>query len=141
MLSDRTVHDNLAFVLKATGWKGKEEIEKRIEEVLVKVGLERKGYKMPHQLSGGEQQMLAMGRALMTEPNVLLLDEPTNHLDLEAIIALGEGLRDFKGNVICTSHDRELLDAFADRIIALQSDGTFIDFKGSYEEFAEAHGH
>jgi len=69
------------------------------------------------------------------------LDEPTNHLDLEAIIALGEALHDFKGNVICTSHDRELLDAFAGRIISLNTDGSFTDFKGTYEEFAEAHGH
>ena len=67
-----------------------------------------------------------------------LLDEPTNHLDLEAIIALGEGLHQYAGSVICVSHDRELLDAYANRIIEIQNDGTIIDFKGSYEEFMES---
>ena len=70
--------------------------------------------------------------------NLLVLDEPTNHLDLESIVALGEALYNFKGNVICVSHDRELLDAFATRIIELHPDGTFTDFQGSYEEYAEA---
>jgi ATPase subunit of ABC transporter with duplicated ATPase domains len=70
--------------------------------------------------------------------NFLVLDEPTNHLDLEAIVALGEALHEFNGNVICVSHDRELLDAYANRIIELYDDGTYVDFKGTYEEFAEA---
>jgi ATPase subunit of ABC transporter with duplicated ATPase domains len=70
--------------------------------------------------------------------NFLVLDEPSNHLDLEAIVALGEALHQFKGNVICVSHDRELLDAFANRIIEINPDGSITDFKGSYEEYAEA---
>ena len=92
-------------------------------------------------ISGGEKHRMMLSKMMLEEGNFLVLDEPTNHLDLEAIIALGEGLRDFEGNVICTSHDRELLDAFASRIIRLEKDGSCTDFKGTYEEFAETHGH
>jgi ATPase subunit of ABC transporter with duplicated ATPase domains len=74
----------------------------------------------------------------MRRIDLLIVDEPTNHLDLEAIVALGEGLYNFKGNVICVSHDRELLDAFATRVIELHPNGTYTDFKGTYEEFAGA---
>ena len=74
---------------------------------------------------------------MLEEPNFIILDEQTNHLDLEAIIALGEGLLKYDGCVICVSHDRELLDAYANRIIQIQDNGTIIDFKGSYEEFLE----
>ena len=89
-------------------------------------------------ISGGEKHRMMLSKMMLEGGNFLVLDEPSNHLDLEAIVALGEGLLEFKGNVICVSHDRELLDAFASRIIELREDGTFVDFKGSYEEFAEA---
>jgi ATPase subunit of ABC transporter with duplicated ATPase domains len=89
-------------------------------------------------ISGGEKHRMMLSKMMLEGGNFLILDEPSNHLDLEAIVALGEALHSFKGNVICVSHDRELLDAFASRILELQSDGTIIDFKGSYEEFAEA---
>ena len=89
-------------------------------------------------ISGGEKHRMMLSKMMLEGGNFLVLDEPSNHLDLEAIVALGEGLLEFKGNVICVSHDRELLDAFAGRIIELREDGTFVDFKGSYEEFAEA---
>jgi ATPase subunit of ABC transporter with duplicated ATPase domains len=89
-------------------------------------------------ISGGEKHRMMLSKMMLEAGNFLVLDEPSNHLDLEAIVALGEGLHGFKGNVICVSHDRELLDAFATRIIELHDDGTYIDFKGSYEEFAEA---
>ncbi len=89
-------------------------------------------------ISGGEKHRMMLSKMMLENGNFLVLDEPTNHLDLEAIIALGEALHEFKGNVICVSHDRELLDAFATRIIELHEDHTYIDFKGSYEEFAEA---
>lgn len=92
-------------------------------------------------ISGGEKHRMMLSKMMLEQGNFLVLDEPTNHLDLEAIIALGEALRDFKGNVICVSHDRELLDAFAERIIILNADGSFTDFRGSYEEYAEIHAH
>ncbi|MDX9813344.1 MAG: ATP-binding cassette domain-containing protein [Sulfurimonas sp.] len=89
-------------------------------------------------ISGGEKHRMMLSKMMLEGGNFLVLDEPTNHLDLEAIIALGEALYEFKGNVICVSHDRELLDAFATRVIELREDGSYIDFKGSYEEFAQA---
>ena len=88
--------------------------------------------------SGGEKHRMMLSKIMLEQPNFMVLDEPTNHLDLEAIIALGEGLLEFPGSVICVSHDRELLDAYANRIIEIQEDGTIIDFKGSYEEFIES---
>lgn len=86
-------------------------------------------------ISGGEKHRMMLSKMMLENGNFLVLDEPTNHLDLEAIVALGEGLLDFDGNVICVSHDRELLDAFANRIIELHPDGTYVDFKGTYEQF------
>ena len=91
-------------------------------------------------LSGGEKHRMMLSRMMLQKGNFLVLDEPDNHLDLEAIIALGEGLFKFPGNVICVTHDRELIDAFANRIIEIQSDGTYIDFKGDYETFRETYG-
>ncbi|MEA2073265.1 MAG: ABC transporter ATP-binding protein, partial [Campylobacterota bacterium] len=88
-------------------------------------------------ISGGEKHRMMLSKMMLENGNFLLLDEPSNHLDLEAIVALGEAMHEFKGNVICSSHDRELLDAFANRIIEIQADGSIIDFIGSYEEFAE----
>jgi len=89
-------------------------------------------------ISGGEKHRMMLSKMMLEGGNFLVLDEPSNHLDLEAIVALGEALHEFKGNVICVSHDRELLDAYATRVIEIQNDGTVIDFKGTYEEFAEA---
>jgi len=94
--------------------------------------------KSVEKISGGEKHRMMLSKMMLENGNFLVLDEPTNHLDLEAIVALGEGLLDFEGNVICVSHDRELLDAFATRIIEIHSDLTFTDFKGTYEEFVEA---
>ena len=88
--------------------------------------------------SGGEKHRMMLSKIMLEKRNFLILDEPTNHLDLEAIIALGEGLLAYEGTVICVSHDRELLDAFANRIIEIQEDGSIIDFDGSYEEFLES---
>ncbi len=88
--------------------------------------------------SGGEKHRMWLSKIMLEQPNFMVLDEPTNHLDLEAIIALGEALHTYDGSVICVSHDRELLDAYANRILAIQSDGTIFDFKGTYEEYLEA---
>lgn len=87
-------------------------------------------------LSGGEKHRLMLSRLMLERGNLLVLDEPNNHLDLEAIIALGEALYKFVGNVICVSHDRELIDAFANRIIHLKGNGEVVDFKGTFEEYA-----
>jgi ATPase subunit of ABC transporter with duplicated ATPase domains len=87
--------------------------------------------------SGGEKHRIMLSRMMMDSANFLVLDEPDNHLDLEAIIALGEALHNYEGGLICVSHDRELIDSFANRIIKINSDGSIIDFKGSYENFVE----
>ena len=88
-------------------------------------------------ISGGEKHRMMLSKMMLEQGNFLVLDEPTNHLDLEAIIALGEALYNFKGNVICVTHDRELIDAFANRIIEIKPGGEIVDFKGNYEEYAE----
>jgi ATPase subunit of ABC transporter with duplicated ATPase domains len=80
---------------------------------------------------------MMLSKIMLEQGNFLLLDEPTNHLDLEAIIALGEALYNYDGGCICVTHDRELLDAFANRIIEIQIDGSIIDHRGTYEEFLE----
>ncbi|HIP45746.1 MAG TPA: ATP-binding cassette domain-containing protein [Sulfurospirillum arcachonense] len=92
-------------------------------------------------ISGGEKHRMMLSKMMLQKGNFLTLDEPDNHLDLEAIIALGEGLFKFPGNVICVTHDRELIDAFANRIIEMKPDGSVIDFKGPYEEYKEKYGH
>jgi len=89
--------------------------------------------------SGGEKHRVMLSKMMMDSANFLVLDEPNNHLDLEAIVALGEALHNYQGGVICVSHDRELIDAFANRIIKLNEDGSVIDFEGNYEEFVEQH--
>jgi len=91
--------------------------------------------------SGGEKHRVMLSKMMMDACNFLVLDEPNNHLDLEAIVSLGEALHGYYGGVICVSHDRELIDAFANRIIKINEDGTLIDFEGDYEKFVEIHGH
>jgi ATPase subunit of ABC transporter with duplicated ATPase domains len=89
-------------------------------------------------ISGGEKHRMMLSKMMMDDANFLILDEPDNHLDLEAIIALGEALYNYTGGVICVTHDRELIDAFANRIIEIKPDGEIIDFKGNYEEYKES---
>ena len=108
LLTDRNVHDNLAFVLKATGWKNKIEIESRIAEVLDSVGVLDKLMKMPHQLSGGEQQRVVIGRATLNNPDLILADEPTGNLDPETseeILDLFIRLNQTGKTVIMVTHD------------------------------------
>jgi len=120
LLTDRTVNENLAFVLKATGWKSKFEIDLRIGEVLEKVGLSLKRYKMPHQLSGGEQQRVVIGRALLNDPEIILADEPTGNLDPETSDGIVRLLTDISKTgraVIVATHNYTLLKKFAARTI------------------------
>ena len=110
--------ENLEFVLKSTGWKNKHEIDTRIGEVLNKVGLGLKGYKMPHQLSGGEQQRVVIGRALLNDPDIILADEPTGNLDpetSEGIIRLLTDISKTGRAVIVATHNYTILKKFAAR--------------------------
>jgi cell division transport system ATP-binding protein len=125
LLIDRSVHDNLEFVLKATGWKNKNEIEERIGDVLEKVGLERKGYKMPHQLSGGEQQRVVIGRALLNDPDIILADEPTGNLDPETSEGIVRLLKDISTTgraVIVATHNYTILKRFPARTVKCEED-------------------
>ena len=115
LLGDRTVYKNLQFVLKATGWKKKDEIDQRINEVLSDVGLQDKIEKMPHELSGGEQQRIAIARAILNHPKMIVADEPTGSLDAETAENILELLRKIsqKGTaVIMTTHNIPLLDKY-----------------------------
>ncbi|HEY0977169.1 MAG TPA: ATP-binding cassette domain-containing protein [Flavobacteriales bacterium] len=108
LLSDRNVKDNLLFVMKSTGWKDDKAIEARIQEVLDKVGLGNKGYKMPHELSGGEQQRVSIARALVNDPELILADEPTGNLDpetTEEILDLLYAISRTGRSVIMATHD------------------------------------
>jgi cell division transport system ATP-binding protein len=120
LLIDRSVNENLAFVLKATGWKTRKEIDTRIGEVLEKVGLGLKGYKMPHQLSGGEQQRVVIGRALLNDPDIILADEPTGNLDPETSEGILRLLTDISKTgraVVVATHNYTLLKKFSARTI------------------------
>lgn len=120
LLSDRTVDDNLSFVLKATGWKNKKEIKARIQEVLEMVGLQTKGFKMPHQLSGGEQQRVAIARALLNQPKLILADEPTGNLDPETsqrILNLLIQISQKGTAVLMATHDYTLMQRFHQRTL------------------------
>lgn len=120
LLTDRSVKDNLLFVLKATGWKDKKAIDARIEEVLTKVGMAAKGYKMPHQLSGGEQQRVAIARALLNNPEVILADEPTGNLDpgtSEEIMILLKDICAQERAMLMATHDYALILKFPSRTL------------------------
>ena len=120
LLSDRSLNDNLEFVLKATGWNKKEEISKRIEEVLESVHLEEFNNKMPHELSGGEKQRAAIARALLNKPKVILADEPTGSLDpkkSEKIIELLKEINEKGTTILIATHDYEIIKKFNSRII------------------------
>ena len=126
LLMDRTVEDNLSFVLKATGWKNEEEISKRIMEVLSAVGMERKAHKMPHQLSGGEQQRIAIARSLLNDPQVIIADEPTGNLDNETadgIMKLLTGINREKGTaVVMVTHNRQIFEKYPGRVMVCKDE-------------------
>lgn len=112
LLNDRTVRDNLNFVLTATGWKDKAEMESKINEVLDKVDMKTKAFKYPYQLSGGEQQRVAIARALLNDPELILADEPTGNLDPQTSVEVMEVLREINKNgntILMATHDYALL--------------------------------
>ena len=126
LLTDRSVSKNLEFVLKATGWKKQAEIRARIEEVLRQVGMPDKGYKMPHELSGGEQQRIAIARALLNHPRLILADEPTGNLDPETSGQIVQLLHDIcqQGTaVIMTTHNYTLVHNYPARIVKCENAG------------------
>lgn len=119
LLTDRTVHDNLEFVLRATGWKSKGEIKDRIDEVLNLVGMSNKGYKLPNELSGGEQQRIVIARSVLNSPEIILADEPTGNLDVEtgrAIAGLLHDISEAGSLVIMTTHNLQLLREFPGKV-------------------------
>ncbi|PZW38833.1 MULTISPECIES: cell division ATP-binding protein FtsE [Mesonia] len=112
LLNDRTIKDNLMFVLKATGWKEKKAMESKIDQVLDKVGMKTKNFKYPYQLSGGEQQRIAIARALLNDPELILADEPTGNLDPQTSVEVMEVLQEINRNgntILMATHDYALL--------------------------------
>lgn len=124
LLSDRSVNDNLLFVMKATGWKEKNKMQQKAQEVLGKVGLGTKGFKMPYELSGGEQQRVVIARALINSPEVILADEPTGNLDTETaqeIVGLLYEISKTGRAVVIATHDFHLFERFSGRTIRCEN--------------------
>lgn len=120
LLTDRNVYDNLLFVLDATGWKKRADIDERIEKVLKQVGMLNKSYKMPHELSGGEQQRIVIARALLNKPRLILADEPTGNLDPETSEQIVHHLHEISANgtaVIMATHNMALVQQFPGRVL------------------------
>lgn len=126
LLMDRSVEENLRFVLKATGWKNEDEMNNRIKQVLDAVGMELKAHKMPHQLSGGEQQRIAIARSLLNYPSVIIADEPTGNLDNETadgIMKLLTGINRDKGTaVVMVTHNRQIFEKYPGRVMVCKDE-------------------
>lgn len=126
LLMDRSVEENLLFVLRATGWKDEEAMNARISSVLTAVGMERKAHKMPHQLSGGEQQRIAIARSLLNEPQVIIADEPTGNLDNETadgIMKLLTGINKEKGTaIVMVTHNRQIFEKYPGRVMVCKDE-------------------
>ena len=136
LLGDRTVYKNLRFVLKATGWKDKNEINTRINEVLSDVGLEDKADKLPHELSGGEQQRVAIARAILNKPKVIIADEPTGNLDPETAESIIRMLKDISQTgtaVVMSTHNIPLLDKYPG-IVYRCADGKLEEITDDYNK-------
>ena len=140
LLMDRSVEDNLLFVLRATGWKDDEQMMRRITSVLDAVGMERKRHKMPHQLSGGEQQRIAIARSLLNDPQVIIADEPTGNLDNETadgIMKLLSRINEENGTaIIMVTHNRQLFQEYPGRVMVCK-DETCIEMANDDEESIE----
>ena len=124
LLTDRSVYENLAFVLRATGWRHKGEMKDRIEEVLKQVGMNNKGYKLPNELSGGEQQRIVIARAILNSPDIILADEPTGNLDVETGKAIAELLSNLAKDgtlVVMTTHNLQLLEQYPGRVFRCEN--------------------
>lgn len=122
LLTDRTVNQNLEFIMKATGWKKADKILDRTNEVLAKVGMGTKGFKMPHELSGGEQQRVCIARALINDPEIILADEPTGNLDPETSAEIVKLLHDISKSgtcVIIATHNHFMIEKFPGRVVKL----------------------
>jgi cell division transport system ATP-binding protein len=130
LLTDRNVHDNLKFVLNATGWNNDKEIEDKIDEVLGKVGLKTKGFKYPYELSGGEQQRVDIARALLNSPRLILADEPTGNLDPETTDEIMNLLfqisKELGTAIVMATHDYMVINKYPARMIRTE-DGKVID--------------
>lgn len=140
LLGDRTVRKNLQFVLKSTGWRKKEEIEQRIKDVLTDVGMIDKIDKMPHELSGGEQQRIAIARAILNHPKVIIADEPTGNLDPETAEKIIQLLRDISQTgtaVVMSTHNMPLLDRYPG-IVYRCINGNLEEITKSYNKLAFA---
>ncbi len=128
LLNDRTISDNLLFVLKATGWKDKTKMQNKITEVLSKVNLHDKGAKMPYQLSGGEQQRIAIARALLNDPELIIADEPTGNLDpktsMEVMLLLNEIHQSGK-TILMATHDYSLILKYPQRTFKVENSEVF----------------
>ena len=136
LLHDRTVAKNLRFVLKATGWKNKKDIEERIDEVLEMVGMQEKKDKMPHELSGGEQQRIAIARAILNKPKIIIADEPTGNLDPETASYIIDLLRQISQTgtaIVMTTHNIPMLDKFPG-IVYRCKDGAIYDVTNDYNK-------
>ncbi len=124
LLTDRNVHDNLEFVLKATGWTDKALMKEKIDNVLNKVGLRGKGFKMPYEMSGGEQQRVDIARALLNNPKLILADEPTGNLDPDTANEIMQLLfsicRDYQTAVIMATHDYGIIQKFPARVVRIE---------------------
>jgi len=128
LLSDSSVNDNLLFVLKATGWKDKTEMNTRVEQVLNKVDMKTKGFKYPHELSGGEQQRVAIARALLNNPELILADEPTGNLDPQTSIEVMEVLQEINKNgntILMATHDYALLLKYPSKTLKCDENQVF----------------
>ena len=128
LLTDRSVADNLKFIMKATGWKGKEKINSKISELLEKVGMKEKANTYPHLMSGGEQQRVAIARALVNDPELILADEPTGNLDPETSVQIMNLLNKIASNgktIVMATHDYNIIDKFRGRIVKFENQNIF----------------